>query len=73
MGIQPREVTVKDAKTAFERASRQRRPGMLRELVHFLRQNKKWWLIPIFVVLLVLGLLVALSSAGLAPFLYTVF
>ena len=50
-----------------------RRPGLLRELLAFVMQNKKWWLIPIFVVLLVLGLLVALSSAGLAPFLYTVF
>ena len=50
-----------------------RRPGLLRELLAFVMQNKKWWLIPIFVVLLVLGLLVGLSSAGLAPFLYTVF
>ena len=50
-----------------------RRPGLLRELFEFVLQNKKWWLIPILIVLLVLGLLVALGSAGLAPFLYTVF
>jgi hypothetical protein len=50
-----------------------RRPGLLRELFGFVMDNKKWWLIPILVVLLVLGLLVFLSSAGLAPFLYTVF
>jgi Family of unknown function (DUF5989) len=49
------------------------RPGLVRELFAFILDNKKWWLIPILVVLLVLGLLVVLSSSGLAPFLYTVF
>lgn len=40
----------------------------------FLRQNKKLWLLPIIVVLLLLGvLLVFAQSSALAPFIYTIF
>jgi len=35
--------------------------------------NKKWWLVPIIAVLLIFGLLILLSSTGVAPFIYTVF
>lgn len=47
--------------------------GFLGELWAFLRDNKKWWLAPILVVLLIFGLLVLASSTGLAPFIYTLF
>ena len=40
----------------------------------FLRQNKKLWLLPIVIVLLVLGaLLVFAQTSALAPFIYTIF
>jgi drug/metabolite transporter superfamily protein YnfA len=40
----------------------------------FLRQNKKLWLLPIIIVLLLLGvLLVFAQSSALAPFIYTIF
>ena len=40
----------------------------------FLRQNRKLWLLPIVVVLLVLGLLLIFAqSSALAPFIYTIF
>ena len=48
-------------------------PSFLRELVLFIRQNKKWYLIPIIVSILLLGILIALGSTGAAPFIYTVF
>ncbi len=47
--------------------------GFFRELWGFLRDNKKWWLLPIVVVLLLFGLLIALAGTGLAPFIYTLF
>lgn len=47
--------------------------GFLRELLSFLAHNKKWWLAPIIVMLLVIGLLVTLGGSGLAPFIYTLF
>lgn len=43
------------------------------ELWQFLRDNKKWWLGPIVVVLLLLGGLIALSGTVAAPFIYTLF
>lgn len=47
--------------------------GLISELWGFLKQNKKWWLLPILVVLLLLGVLVLLSGTAAAPFIYTLF
>ncbi len=54
-------------------AQKQASSGFLRELWGFLRDNKKWWLLPIVLVLLLFGLLIALAGTGLAPFIYTLF
>ena len=44
------------------------------EVWTFLRRNKKLWLLPIVLVLLLLGaLLVFAQSSALAPFIYTIF
>ncbi|HWB01163.1 MAG TPA: DUF5989 family protein [Pirellulales bacterium] len=47
--------------------------GLVREFVLFLRENKKWWLAPIILVLALMGVLVVLSASGAAPFIYTFF
>jgi hypothetical protein len=48
--------------------------SVVRELWAFLRVRKKWWLLPIFVVLLLVGgLLVFAQGSVLAPFIYTLF
>lgn len=47
--------------------------SIVRELVDFLRHEKKWWLTPIIVVMAVVGALVMLGSTAAAPFLYTLF
>jgi uncharacterized membrane protein YhiD involved in acid resistance len=47
--------------------------GLLGELIGYLRQNRKWWLGPILVVLLIAALLVVLGGSAIAPFIYTVF
>jgi len=59
--------------TKFEKAAASESGGFLSELWHFIKTNKKWWLLPIVVVLLVLGVLILLSGTGLAPFIYTLF
>jgi hypothetical protein len=56
-----------------ESALHHRKDGFLREFWDFLRYNKKWWLIPIVAVMLILGVLMLLSSTGAAPFIYTLF
>jgi ABC-type microcin C transport system permease subunit YejE len=43
------------------------------ELVDFLRHNKKWWLTPIVLVLLVASVLLVLAGTAAAPFIYTLF
>jgi hypothetical protein len=64
----------KEQPSEFESAAAtQSNRGFLGELWGFLKSNKKWWLIPIFVVFLILGLLILLSGTGLAPFIYTLF
>ncbi len=47
--------------------------GVIREFWGFLKQNKKWWLLPIIVSLLVLGLIMIVGGSLAAPFIYTLF
>ena len=50
------------------------RLGILRELWNFLRVRKKWWLAPIVLAMLLVGLLIVLTeSSTLAPFIYALF
>ena len=58
---------------AFEKLSEQRPPGFLQEFWDFLRCNKKWWLTPIVVVMLLFGALILMSGTAAAPFIYTLF
>ena len=51
----------------------QRSPGLVREFFDFLSTNKKWWLTPIILALLVVGLIVILGSTAAGPFIYTLF
>lgn len=47
---------------------------VLLEFIQFLREQKKYWLVPIVVVLVLLGvLLVTAQSSAVAPFIYTLF
>jgi len=43
------------------------------EFVEFLSANKKWWLAPIVLAVLVIGALVVLGGSAAAPFIYTLF
>lgn len=50
------------------------RLSLLAELWAFMRVRKKWWLGPIFLMLLLLGMLVVFTQgSALAPFIYTLF
>jgi len=47
---------------------------VLSEFFQFLRQEKKYWLVPIVLVFLLFGLLIVFSqSSAVAPFIYTLF
>jgi hypothetical protein len=47
--------------------------GLLREIWELIRFNKKWWLVPVIVALLVVGAVLLLSTGAAAPFLYPLF
>ena len=57
----------------FEQEAQLGRTGLVMEFVHFLAHNKKWWLLPIIIVLSLVGLLVVLGGTAAAPFIYTIF
>ncbi len=47
---------------------------VLSEFIQFLRQEKKYWLLPIAIVFVLFGLLIVFSqSSAVAPFIYTLF
>ena len=47
---------------------------IMAEFLTFLKENKKWCLLPLVVLLMLLGTLIILtSSSALAPFIYTLF
>jgi len=57
----------------FERASKGSQNGIVSEFIRFLAQNKKFWMIPLLLVLLALGMLIVLGGTAAAPFIYTLF
>ena len=63
--------TMSEGKTKFEKAGEDKPLSLAEEFFVFVTENKKWWLIPILLVLSVVGLFVALASTGAAPFIYT--
>lgn len=55
----------------FEQQASASEPGLLAEFWDFLRFNRKWWMTPIVLVLLLVAALLVLSALGLSPFIYT--
>lgn len=48
--------------------------GPVKEFWGFLMERKKWWLLPIIIMLALLGLLVIMTEgSAVAPFIYTLF
>jgi len=58
-------------RSAFEEAASEK--GLVAEFWEFLMDNKKFWLVPIILVLMLLGLLIVFSGSSAAPFIYTLF
>lgn len=50
------------------------RTSLVSELWAYLRVRKKWWLLPIIVLMLMVGALIVFAQgSALAPFIYTLF
>ena len=59
-------------KELAEQAS-QREPNVLVEFTAFLRQQKKWWLVPLLLSLVLVGVISVLSASPAGPFIYALF
>ncbi|MEK7755618.1 MAG: DUF5989 family protein [Planctomycetota bacterium] len=48
--------------------------SLIKEFFLFIKQEKKWWLVPLISVLLLVGALIVFAgSSPLAPFIYPLF
>lgn len=58
----------------FAAQAAEEQPGLVAEFLDFLLHNKKWWLTPIILVLLLAGLLAFFGGSGsvVAPFIYPI-
>ena len=68
-----RSSPISKAEHDFERQARQPNLGIVAEFVEFLRTNKKWWLTPIIIVIVLLTLFGILGQSVIAPFIYPLF
>ena len=57
----------------FADLARAPRRSVWLDLWQLLREHKRWWLTPIVVMMLLLGLLTLFAGGSAAPFLYTLF
>jgi hypothetical protein len=57
----------------FAAQAEEKPPGLIAEFVDFLLHNKKWWLTPIILVLLILGFIIYIGGSVAAPFIYPLF
>jgi hypothetical protein len=46
---------------------------ILKDIWMFLKERKKWWLLPMVIVLFLVGILIFTSGSAIAPFIYTLF
>lgn len=57
----------------FAQQGQAQRTGMLADFIYLLKNNRKWWMLPLILVFIAFGVFMVLSSTGVAPFIYTVF
>lgn len=69
----PDDKSPREDRTEFEKAGDAKQDSLIGEFWLFVTENKKWWLIPILLVMLLMGVLMVLGSTGAAPFIYTLF
>jgi hypothetical protein len=59
-----------DNEALFKEASQQ---GFWGELWYFLRTSRKWWMVPLLISFLLMGVFLVLAKTAAAPFIYTLF
>jgi hypothetical protein len=47
--------------------------GFFSEFWYFLKTSRKWWMLPLLLLFLLLGVVLVLAKTAVAPFIYTLF
>ncbi len=65
--------TARDRQSFEEAVQEARGGGLIGDFYAFMKENAKWWLMPILFVFAMLGILLVLAGTGAAPFIYALF
>ena len=59
---------------AFEKIMVRKNKSLILELFSFLWERKLWWLVPVIIMLILIGILIVFSqSSAVSPFIYALF
>ncbi len=67
------ESTTETRDTQLRELARERQSNIFVELVSLAMRRKKYWLLPVILVLLLFGVLVVVSGTAAAPLIYSIF
>ena len=70
---EPPDPAVEPKGPSFDELAGRQSPSVLIELFDFLKINRKWWLAPLIVALLLLSGMVLLTNSAIGPFIYVFF
>ena len=65
--------THQEQRTEFEKEANKPPMTLWQEFCYLIIEERKWWLVPILVSLVLIALAVAFSSSAATPFIYTLF
>ena len=60
-------------KTFQEISEKLEHRGLMKDVMFYIKESKKWWLLPFILVFILMGIFIFLSGTGVAPFVYTLF
>ena len=60
-------------KSSFEDAGARKDAGSMRQVLEMVKENKKYWLLPIILMLMLVGVLIIMGGSTAAQFIYTLF
>jgi hypothetical protein len=66
-------MTTQKDQNEFEHLADEAPPSFVKEVWYMVASDKRWWLAPVVIAIVILGALVMLTGTGVAPFIYTLF
>jgi hypothetical protein len=64
---------IMDTNNDFQKAAQRSQSSLVGEFIGFLKRSRKFWLLPLIVIMLLLAMVLVLGGSAVAPFIYTLF